>query len=105
MLGYLTRRQRMKGGLYLGPPGWAPGAIEGLDAGEPGEKKEGRALPEERDALIALLGQIGLGKMSPILPSLAEQLGEMGGRRMRALVLNLLPTQPEYALAAALSEA
>lgn len=95
----------MKGGLYFGPPGWAPMEIEGLSSVDKEAGKAAEALPEDRQALIGLLESIGLGKTNPTLPSLAEQLHELGARRLRALVLNLLPTQPEFALSAALSEA
>ena len=104
MIGYLTRRKKMKGGLYFGPPGWTPTEMEGLAAADKEAGKTAEVLPEDRGELVALLESIGLGKTNAILPSLAEQLGEVGARRMRALVLNLLPTQPEFALGSALSE-
>ncbi|MGN6368889.1 MAG: 4Fe-4S dicluster domain-containing protein [Phycisphaerae bacterium] len=104
MIGFITRRKRMKGGLYFGPAGWSPAEIEGFAEPENGDTPPPKQLPEDRGELLQLLDNIQLGRTSAMLPSLAEQLQELSGRRMRALVLNLLPTQPEYALASALSE-
>jgi electron transport complex protein RnfC len=104
MIGLLTRRKRMKGGLYFGPPGWSPTEIENLPTqSAPPASQSPNTAPKDRDEFLALLDTMRLGKTSTILPSLAEQLQELSGRRMRALVLNLLPTQPEFALPFALS--
>ncbi len=94
----------MKGGLYFGPAGWSPAAIESFAEPEPVGPAPPKALPEDRGELLQLLEAIKLGRTSAMVPSLAEQLEDLSGRRMRALVLNLLPTQPEFALSSALSE-
>src|SRR4051812_27409683 len=105
MIGLFTRRKWMKGGLYFGPAGWNPAEIEFFADPDPVGPAPPKSLPEDRGELLQLLEGLKLGRTSPILPSLAEQLQELSARRMRALVLNLLPTQPEYALPSALSEA
>ena len=94
----------MKGGLYFGPAGWNPTGIEYFAEPDPVGPAPPKTLPEDRGELLQVLEGMKLGRTSPMLPSLAEQLEELSGRRMRALVLNLLPTQPESALSAALSE-
>jgi electron transport complex protein RnfC len=67
-------------------------------------------LPQHRRDLAALLEELGIRRTSAVVPSLAEQLRHLGGGgagggegRPRALVVNLLPAQPEFALGAALT--
>ncbi len=57
----------------------------------------------DRAGFLAMLERIGLWRTSSITPGLLEQMRDLGDRRIRALVVNLLPTQPEFALPAALS--
>ena len=91
----------MKGGLYFGPPAWSPDAIEGLPASETSSGT--REIPADRAAFVELLQSLGFGRTSAITPGLLEQSEDLGERRVRALVLNLLPTQPEDAIASALT--
>src|SRR4029077_8348567 len=53
--------------------------------------------------LIAALNTMALERTSEANMSVAEQLRAIGNRPLRALVLNLLPTQPEFALSTALA--
>lgn len=132
MFSWLIKRRIMTGGLYFGPPGWSPDHIEGLTDAVPHENPaqaqmsvragQGHAPPgappaalqpaphQSRDchAFVQLLDRAGLGgagQTSAILPPLIEQVRALADRRIRSLVLNLLPTQPEYALHIALSRA
>jgi Na+-translocating ferredoxin:NAD+ oxidoreductase RnfC subunit len=95
----------MVGGLYFGPPGWVPEQL--LDARVDGDPetsdRETRELPEGREAFGRLLQEIGLTRTSDITPGLLEQVQELGKRDIRAIVLNLLPTQPEFDLAPGLT--
>lgn len=89
--------RRWRGGLTFGPPGWhaAPQALSAIaSAGTP------PALPSDVAGLIGLLEQLAIRATSAINPSLLAQLQDLGTppRRIRALVLNCLPTQPESAL-------
>ena len=92
----------MVGGLYFGPPAWSPDKIEGLTEGADAPLEAGEAAPT-RAGLAALVERAGVGKTSAVLPGLGEQAKDLGDRKIRGLVLNLLPTQPEYALQTALS--
>src|SRR5262249_37416404 len=58
--------------------------------------------PTSRTELIALLQRLNLHNTSAITPGLLEQLEHAPQRSILALVLNLIPTQPEFALPAAL---
>jgi Na+-translocating ferredoxin:NAD+ oxidoreductase RnfC subunit len=89
----------MPGGLVFGPPAWMPTALlngAATAAGLPHEQSA-RA-PHSREELLRLLDTLGLHRTSPITPPLADQLRDLEKRRCRVLVLNLLPTQPEFAL-------
>jgi electron transport complex protein RnfC len=99
MFSFLTRSHRMPGGLVFGPPAWMPMALlngAATAAGLPHEQSA-RA-PHSREELLRLLDTLGLHRTSPITPPLADQLRDLEKRRCRVLVLNLLPTQPEFAL-------
>jgi electron transport complex protein RnfC len=99
----------MVGGLYFGPPGWSPDRL--LDARLEDDAEADRTpadlrdIPPDRDGFAKLLEQIGLGRTSGITPGLLEQMQELGKRDIRAIVLNLLPTQPEFAIGAGLTRA
>jgi electron transport complex protein RnfC len=92
----------MVGGLYFGPPGWSPERL--LDArleDDPESERtppDLRQVPPDREGFAKLLEQIGLGRTSAVTPGLLEQVQELGKRDIRAIVLNLLPTQPEFAM-------
>jgi Na+-translocating ferredoxin:NAD+ oxidoreductase subunit C len=105
MFDWLTRRRRMKGGLYFGPPAWSPDAIEGMASAQASSAPSPtpQEIPTDRAAFVALLQSLGFGRTSAITPGLLEQSEDLGERRVRALVLNLLPTQPEDAIASALT--
>jgi electron transport complex protein RnfC len=103
MFDWLTRRRRMKGGLYFGPAAWSPDAVEGLAPLQGVSSEPPREVPVDRAAFVELLHSLGFANTSAITPGLLEQAEDLGERRVRALVLNLLPTQPEDALAAALT--
>jgi electron transport complex protein RnfC len=60
-------------------------------------------MPADRREFAAVLQDLGIGRTSATVPPLGEQLRQAGELRMRTLVLNLLPTQPEFALPAALT--
>jgi Na+-translocating ferredoxin:NAD+ oxidoreductase RnfC subunit len=97
----------MVGGLYFGPPGWAPERL--LDARLEGDSESERTpadlreVPSDREGFTKLLEQIGLARTSGVTPGLLEQMQEIGKRDIRAIVLNLLPTQPEFAIGAGLT--
>jgi len=106
--------RKMTGGLVFGPPAWMPQRIEETfddssatppaHAGEQhGKDRQTSDAPRSRSALLALLEKIQLGRTSAIIPGLAEQLRHIADRPVRALVFNGLPTQPEFALPAALT--
>jgi electron transport complex protein RnfC len=104
----------MTGGLVFGPPAWLPERIEDTFdfKGKAVETPVGTGVATtflaEREAQISFLERIGIGRASATIPGLVEQLraapatagAEKGGLH---LVLNLMPTQPEYAMASALS--
>lgn len=94
----------MTGGLVFGPPAWMPERIEDtFDA--PAAVVVPAAVPEppaDRAALLALLERIGLGRTSPVIPGLHEQL-RTAEAPLKGLILNVLPTQPESALGGALT--
>jgi electron transport complex protein RnfC len=104
--------RKMIGGLVFGQPAWMPerieetfessGAAAGDGGGEAGSAKPTDP-PKSRAALLALLEKIHLDRTSAIIPGLAEQLRHAADRPIRAVVLNGLPTQPEFALPAALT--
>jgi len=48
MIGFITRRKRMKGGLYFGPAGWNPTGIESFAEPEPVGPMPPKTLPEDR---------------------------------------------------------
>jgi electron transport complex protein RnfC len=102
MFDWLTRRRRMNGGLYFGPAAWNPDAVEGLPKAQASSEPP-REIPDNRKAFIELLRSIGFARTSSITPGLLDQAEDVGERRVRALVLNLLPTQPEDAIASALT--
>jgi electron transport complex protein RnfC len=104
MFSFLTRSRRMPGGLVFGPPAWTAATLHNASptpAALPHEQSA-RA-PHSREDLLHLLDSLALNDTSPIHPPLADQLRDLEHRRCRALVLNLLPTQPEYALGAGLT--
>ena len=102
MVGWFTRRRRMVGGLYFGQPGWGVERIEGMEETVKGEGA--RVVPAGRAEFAMLLEEIGLLRTSAVTPGLLEQMAEIGERDIRAIVLNLLPTQPEFAMGPGLSK-
>ncbi len=110
MLDWLRQRKRMTGGLHFGPPGWSPHEIENHSI-PPASPTAERPIPpvasanDTRDckAFLELLTRAGITRTSTIIPSISEQIADLSDRRIRSLVLNLLPTQPDFALPAALS--
>ncbi len=94
----------MPGGLVFGPAAWTPGEMLNAPAGAAQLPHEQSArAPHTRAELVGVLERLGIGRTSGVTPALVEQLRDLEGRRCRALVLNLLPTQPEFALSEALS--
>src|ERR1051325_5231735 len=95
MFAWLSHK-RMQGGLVFGPPAWMPERIENTFdfKGKPVEASVGSGVATtflaERDAQISFLERIGIGRASPMIPGLVEQL-RAGGERPAHLVLNLLP--------------
>jgi Na+-translocating ferredoxin:NAD+ oxidoreductase RnfC subunit len=97
------------------PPAAQAGAQEGLSFGNQHSRIENphilpapfHHLPHNRRDLALLLDSLGIGRTSAIIPALADQLRHLGSGtgdvRPRALVLNLLPTQPEFTLGGALT--
>ncbi|MCL2645847.1 MAG: 4Fe-4S dicluster domain-containing protein [Phycisphaerales bacterium] len=100
---FLTRRKRIPGGLHFGPPAWHPTKIEIAQSPDHQITQSPDRPPTSRAELIALLHRINLHNTSVITPGLLEQLERAKERNILTLVLNLLPTQPEFALPAALS--
>ncbi|NNM85424.1 MAG: hypothetical protein HKL96_06695 [Phycisphaerales bacterium] len=112
---------RMIGGLYFGPAGWqpqgwsdrpaltaAPGDVL-TTASAPAHGPLPQAKPTEqvsqalgsqaqRRPLLAELGQHGIVQFSPWTPALPQQLALLGGRTADAMVVNMVPHQPESAL-------
>lgn len=111
MLSWLTQRH-MSGGLVFGPPGWTPGRIEttfDLPTTPPQPASAAPAVPPpappaNRPDLLARLHQLNLTTTSPFIPALANQLTDLAARPLKGLLLNLLPAQPESALAGALCQ-
>src|SRR3954453_2926208 len=107
MFEWLTRRWRMVGGLYFGPPGWLPERL--LDARMEGDSEAergaggAREVPDSREGFGKLLEQIGRGRTSGVTPGVLEQVEELVKRDIRVIVLNLLPPQPEFAIGAGLT--
>ena len=103
-LGLFSRKQ-WTGGLYFGRAAWHPAPLE-LATKTPAAG----TVPKDPAELARLLEDAGMAVTSPVSPSLAAQLrdvatvagGAKGRSQIRAAVLNLLPTQPESALPAAL---
>jgi ferredoxin len=64
-------------------------------------------LPHNRRDLALLLESLQIGRTSTVIAALTDQLRHLGGGigdvRPRFLLLNLLPTQPEFLLGAALT--
>ncbi len=106
MLKWLTQRRKMVGGLFFGPAGWSPERIEGLAQGNgkpaPALVNTAANQPNNR-TLVELLKLAGVEQTSAIVPSIMKQAADISDPRIRSLVLNLLPTQPEFALPLALS--
>ncbi|HEY4329456.1 MAG TPA: 4Fe-4S dicluster domain-containing protein [Phycisphaerae bacterium] len=116
-------QKRMVGGLVFGPPAWMPERIE--ETFEPvagtiavpatsGIKAEpvapqavvrsaGEESPSNRTNFVGLLRRIRLPRTCNLVPAVIDQLREAGDKPIRTLVLNGLPTQPEFALSAALT--
>ena len=112
----LFTRKKMSGGLVFGPPGWQPARIEDtFDVGDPSagslaprastkpHGSKSRIDNPELPGLISLLERIGLTASSSFTPSLLDQLRALPAPHPRALILNFLPAQPEFALASALT--
>jgi Na+-translocating ferredoxin:NAD+ oxidoreductase RnfC subunit len=112
----LFGKRKMSGGMVFGPPGWMPERIEetfdpsspATPAGEPKETPalataSARPVLTDRHSLLELLATMRLTRTSAIIPGIAQQMETLGGRAARALVLVLLPTQPEFILGPALS--
>ncbi|HVT82643.1 MAG TPA: hypothetical protein VHM90_18525, partial [Phycisphaerae bacterium] len=58
----------------------------------------------DRHSLLETLARMKLARASAMIPGLAEQVESLAGKGVRAMVLVLLPTQPEYVLGPALSK-
>jgi Na+-translocating ferredoxin:NAD+ oxidoreductase subunit C len=108
MLWLPSFRRWWAGGLFFGPPAWRPAiTLAPASGGSRGNVSTKAA------ELADLLEKAGMSVTSPVTPSLAAQLREAGGvelgvarkggRQIRAVILNLLATQPESALPAALA--
>jgi len=95
----------MPGGLHFGPPAWLPTQFENAPPPTLPQSPDHQITksPNSRNDLIALLRQLELHNTSAITPGLLEQLERIKDRNLLTLILNLLPTQPEFALPAALS--
>lgn len=96
--------RRMTGGLYFGPADWRPTKWAIPPATIPVSAAAGVAAVTDRSSLLALLQRTGIGKTNLFVPALADQLAWLGDKPVRLLVLNLLPSQPESTLAAALTD-
>lgn len=101
MLFSFFRRRAMTGGLFFGPAGWQPsGWYREMPPVEPAQ-----TLPSEPKTLAELifaLDSAQIGDCDPWTPSFLRQLKALGTGRPRALILNMLPRQPESLLAQAL---
>ena len=95
---------RMSGGVYFGPADWRAKTWAIAPTPIPQTAAAGVTAINNRDTLLALVRRVGLGKTDRVTPALADQLELLGQRPVRLLVLNLLPSQPESALAAALTD-
>jgi electron transport complex protein RnfC len=111
---FFSFRNRWPGGLHFGPAAWTPAPLP-LASAKPdatnGSDRPKFPVPASASELATLLESGGLAATSAVNPSLAAQLRDLGGddpvahrhrRRIRGLVLNLLPTQPEANIAGAL---
>jgi len=90
----------MIGGLYFGPPAWLPAAI--VDHTTPPAQGVPPTAPQTREALHGAVSTANIGRTTMHGPSLGEQLETLSGRSIRALVVNLLPLQPEFVLGRAM---
>jgi electron transport complex protein RnfC len=98
------RQRRMTGGVMFGPPAWMPARLESaFEPDGPSPIPDACALSRERREMAAFVEEIGVARCSATIPALADQLRDLGEARVRALILNLLPTQPEFALPSALT--
>ncbi len=95
---------RMSGGLYFGPADWRAKKWSIPPTPIPESAAVGVAAVTNRASLLALLRRVALGKTDRWTPALADQLALLVDRPVRLLVLNLLPSQPESALTAALTD-
>jgi Na+-translocating ferredoxin:NAD+ oxidoreductase subunit C len=91
-------RKNMQGGLYFGPPGWAPQRWEILDPAPAAVPPAARAaLGNVRD-LLETAEAAAIGKTSCWLPSLRAQLMAVNSGGVRAIIADFLPFQPESGL-------
>ena len=95
---------RMSGGVYFGPADWRAKKWAIPPSPIPESAAAGVAAVTNRADLSALLRRVALGKTNLFTPALADQLALLGERPVRLLVLNLLPSEPESTLAAALTD-
>ncbi len=106
MLGLKHTRKTMSGGLYFGPPGWAPNqwdTIDPPDANGAPATSTPQPTPTSATDLVHVLETATIGKTCPWLPSLRGQLLALGDKPARTIVANFLPAQPESALSHAIS--
>ena len=96
MFGFKHTRKTMPGGLYFGSPGWTPDRWDYIDP--PPDPAAPPAPPQTPADLVPVLEAGGIGKTAAWLPSLRGQLLALGTSRIRTIVADFLPAQPESAL-------
>ena len=94
----------MVGGLHFGRPAWNIQTwAAASDTGQTLPSTAVRVLPTDRQQLVELLQQICPEPTGPWMTPPAEQIMAAADRPLRWLILNLLPTQPESLLPAAVT--
>lgn len=101
MLFSFLKRRAMTGGLFFGPAAWQPsGWYREIPPVTPAQTLPPE--PASTAGLIAALEAAEIGDCDPWVPSLVRQLKALGTGRPRAVIVNLLPRQPESLLAQSL---
>lgn len=96
--------KRMIGGLYFGPAGWRPQAWRQPPAVIPVMAAKNVTPVTNRLNLLAFIEQIALGRTDVFIAALFWQIKDLRQKPVKLLILNLLPTQPESAMGAALTD-
>ncbi len=87
----------MVGGIYFGPPGWK---LPSISAVPMNALPAALVHPTNRLELRTFLTQIDLDQTHPQIPALVSQVGNIGGQKVKKLIINGLSLIPESRMGA-----